>query len=98
MYCLPPSVVSFVSVELTLVSRKLLIVVLTPGSLCVDGVCRTECDFTAPDADDFCASFDGQLPVCGPDNLCYAPSEVESDCRTQDDCAEGESCIDGQCR
>ena len=68
------------------------------GSICVDGVCRTECDFTAPAPDDFCASFDGQLPVCGPDNLCYAPSEVESDCRTQSDCLEGESCVDGQCR
>ena len=68
------------------------------GSLCVEGVCRTECDITAPAPDDLCASFDGQLPFCGPDNLCYARSEMESDCRVRGDCLDGEDCINGQCR
>ena len=67
-------------------------------SLCVQGICRTQCDSTAPDADVFCASLDGQLPFCGPDNFCYAQSEIEAECATQTDCLEGEDCIDGQCR
>lgn len=68
------------------------------GTLCVLGVCRTACDITAPDPDAICASFDGQVPLCGPDDLCYAESELFSDCREQSDCAVGESCIDGACR
>lgn len=68
------------------------------GTLCVDGVCRTECDSTAPAPDDICASFDGQLPICGADDLCYAPSELASDCGTQLDCSPGRDCIDGTCR
>jgi hypothetical protein len=68
------------------------------GSICVQGVCRTQCDITAPEPDDFCASHDGQVPLCGPDNLCYAESELLSDCRVQSDCLQGESCVDGKCR
>ena len=68
------------------------------GTVCVEGVCRTECDITAASPDDICASYDGQVPLCGPDNLCYAESELESECRTQSECLEGESCIDGKCR
>ena len=68
------------------------------GSICVEGVCRTECDVSAAAPDDFCASFDGQLPLCGADNLCYGRSEMLSDCREQRDCAVGQSCIDGRCR
>ena len=68
------------------------------GSICVQGVCRTQCDISAPEPDDFCASHDGQVPLCGPDNLCYAESELVSDCRVQSDCLQGESCVDGKCR
>lgn len=68
------------------------------GTLCVEGVCRTACDHTAPAPDDLCASYDGQVPVCGPDDLCYAESELESDCRLQTDCTQGRDCIDGKCR
>ncbi len=68
------------------------------GTVCVEGVCRTECDITAPEPDKICASFDAQVPLCGPDNLCYAESESVSDCRVQGDCAQGQSCIDGKCR
>ena len=68
------------------------------GTVCVQGVCRTQCDITAPAPDDICASYDGQVPLCGPDSLCYAESELVSDCRTQTDCLESESCIDGKCR
>jgi hypothetical protein len=68
------------------------------GTLCVEGVCRTECDITAPAPDDLCASYDGQVPLCGPDNLCYAESELLSNCSVQSDCLSGESCIDGRCR
>lgn len=68
------------------------------GSLCVEGSCRIECDITAPSPDDLCASYDGQVPLCGPDNLCYAESELLSDCRTQSECATGQDCIDGICR
>jgi hypothetical protein len=68
------------------------------GSLCVEGMCRTECDITAPEPDAICASHDGQVPLCGPDNLCYAESETQSDCRMQSDCPDGENCVDGKCR
>ena len=68
------------------------------GSICVQGACRTECDVTAPEPDSLCASYDGQVPICGPDNLCYAESELLSDCRVQSDCATGQDCVDGQCR
>lgn len=68
------------------------------GTLCVEGVCRTACDIDAPDPDVICASYDGQLPLCGPDNLCYAESELESDCRAQSDCPEAQDCLDGTCR
>jgi hypothetical protein len=68
------------------------------GSLCVEGMCRTECDITAPEPDVICASHDGQVPLCGPDNLCYAESEMQSDCRAQSDCPNGEDCVDGKCR
>ncbi len=68
------------------------------GTICVEGVCRTECDITAPAPDDICASYDGQVPLCGPDNLCYAESELMSDCRTRSDCESGQDCIDGSCR
>ncbi len=68
------------------------------GTLCVEGMCRTSCDFSAPEPDQLCASYDGQVPLCGPDDLCYAESEVLSDCRAQSDCPDGEDCVDGQCR
>lgn len=68
------------------------------GSICVEGVCRTECNTMAPDPDAICESFDGQVPLCGLDNLCYAPSEALSDCRTKSDCIDGQDCIDGACR
>ena len=68
------------------------------GSRCVEGMCRTECDITAPAPDVICASHDGQVPLCGPDNLCYAESETQSDCRMQSDCPDGEDCVDGRCR
>jgi hypothetical protein len=68
------------------------------GTVCVEGACRTECDSDAPRPDDICASYDGQVPSCGPDNLCYAPSELLSDCRAKSDCASGQDCIDGKCR
>ena len=68
------------------------------GALCVEGLCRTACDFAAEAPDDLCASYDGQVPVCGPDNLCYAQSELVSDCRAQSDCAPSEDCVDGRCR
>lgn len=68
------------------------------GTLCVQGVCRTQCDITAAAPDDICASFDGQVPICGPDNLCYAPSELSTDCRVQRDCTGSQDCIDGSCR
>jgi hypothetical protein len=68
------------------------------GTICVEGVCRTECDNGAPEPDDICASYDGQVPFCGPDNLCYAPSELLSDCRVQGDCVNGQDCVDGKCR
>lgn len=68
------------------------------GTICVDGVCRTQCDSLAPDPDAICASFDGQVPLCGPDNLCYAPSEMQSDCRGQADCGAAQDCVDGRCR
>jgi hypothetical protein len=68
------------------------------GTVCVQGMCRTRCDITAPEPDDICASYDGQVPLCGPDNLCYAESELESNCRVKSDCASGQECIDGKCR
>lgn len=68
------------------------------GTICVQGVCRTACDASATAPDDICASYDGQVPVCGPDNLCYAESELLSDCRAQSDCTSGQDCIDGKCR
>ena len=68
------------------------------GSLCVEGMCRTECDIAAPEPDAICSSHDGQVPLCGPDNLCYAESETQSDCRMQSDCPDGENCVDGKCR
>lgn len=68
------------------------------GSICVLGACRTVCDIAAPNPDDLCASFDGQVPLCGPDNLCYAESELLSDCRVETDCPDGKDCIDGKCR
>ena len=68
------------------------------GSICVEGLCRTECDISVPEPDLICASRDGQVPLCGPDNLCYAESELQSDCRAQSDCGDGENCIDGKCR
>lgn len=42
------------------------------GTRCVEGICRTPCDAQAPDPNTVCESFDAQLPICGPDNLCYA--------------------------
>ena len=68
------------------------------GTLCVEGMCRTACDITAPAPDALCASYDGQVPLCGPDNLCYAESEILSDCRVQTDCPGEEDCVDGKCR
>ena len=68
------------------------------GTLCVEGMCRTECDISAPDPGALCASYDGQVPLCGPDNLCYAESEMVSDCRVQRDCPDGHDCVDGRCR
>jgi hypothetical protein len=68
------------------------------GTLCVDGMCRTECDIMAPEPDLVCASYDGQVPLCGPDNLCYAESETLSNCRVQSDCPEPRDCVDGRCR
>ncbi len=68
------------------------------GSLCVEGICRATCDSSLPHPDTMCASFDGQVPICGHDDLCYAESEALSDCQTRTDCAEGQSCIDGRCR
>lgn len=71
------------------------------GSICVQGVCRTPCDITAVEPDAICASYDGQVPLCGPDNLCYAESEMQSDCRVQRDCPQGEygqDCVNGKCR
>jgi len=68
------------------------------GTLCVEGMCRTECDITAPEPDVICASYDGQVPLCGPDNLCYAESEILSDCRMQSECSNAQDCIDGKCR
>ena len=68
------------------------------GSICVEGLCRTECDASAPEPDLVCASRDGQVPLCGPDNLCYAQSELQSDCRVQSDCPDGQNCVDGKCR
>ena len=68
------------------------------GSLCVQGLCRTACDITVPEPDAICASYDGQVPLCGPDNLCYAESEMQSDCRVQSECPDGEDCVDGKCR
>lgn len=68
------------------------------GSICLEGLCRTQCDSNAPEPDLICASHDGQVPLCGPDDLCHAESELQSDCRVQRDCAEGQDCIDGSCR
>jgi hypothetical protein len=68
------------------------------GTLCVEGLCRTACDITVPEPDAICASYDGQVPLCGPDNLCYAESEMQSDCRVQSECPDGEDCVDGKCR
>lgn len=68
------------------------------GSICVEGLCRTACDSSAPEPDLICASRDGQVPLCGPDDLCYAESELQSDCRVQGDCPDGQDCIDGSCR
>jgi hypothetical protein len=68
------------------------------GTSCVEGICRTECDISAPEPDAICASYDGQVPVCGPDNLCYAESELDSNCRVQTDCPSGKNCVDGNCR
>jgi hypothetical protein len=68
------------------------------GSICLEGLCRTECDSSAPEPDLICASHDGQVPTCGPDNLCYAESELQSDCRVQRDCPDGQDCLDGKCR
>jgi len=68
------------------------------GTVCVQGMCRTRCDISAPDPDDICASYDGQVPLCGPDNLCYAQSEIESNCRVKSECPDGQDCIDGKCR
>ena len=68
------------------------------GSICVEGLCRTACDSNAPEPDLICASRDGQVPLCGPDDLCYAESELQSDCRVQGDCPDGQDCIDGSCR
>jgi hypothetical protein len=68
------------------------------GTVCVEGMCRTECDITLPEPDAICASYDGQVPLCGPDNLCYAESELLSDCRVQSDCPTPQDCVDGQCR
>ncbi len=68
------------------------------GTLCVEGVCRTECDISASAPDDICASYDGQVPLCGSDNLCYAESELLSDCSAQSECLSGESCVNGSCR
>jgi hypothetical protein len=68
------------------------------GTVCVEGMCRTECDIAAPEPDLVCASYDGQVPLCGPDNLCYARSEMLSDCRVQSDCPDGQDCVDGKCR
>ncbi len=61
--------------------------------VCVEGVCRTQCDTADPDPDAICASFDIQIPVCGGQGLC----ERESDCRTQSECGSGVDCIDGLC-
>lgn len=68
------------------------------GSICLEGLCRTECDINAAEPDLVCASHDGQVPLCGPDNLCYAESELQSDCRVQHDCPDGQDCVDGKCR
>lgn len=68
------------------------------GSICVEGLCRTACDSSAPEPDLICASRDGQVPLCGPDDLCYAESELQSDCRVQGDCPDGQDCLDGSCR
>jgi hypothetical protein len=68
------------------------------GTLCVEGMCRTACDITVAEPDVICASYDGQVPLCGPDDLCYAESEMRSDCRMQSECPDEEDCIDGQCR
>jgi len=68
------------------------------GTVCIRGICRTQCDISASAPNDICASYDGQVPLCGPDNLCYAESEVESNCRVKSDCPGGHDCIDGKCR
>jgi len=68
------------------------------GTICVEGVCRIQCDPLVPEPDALCESFDGQIPLCGVDGLCYAPSEMVSDCRMQSDCPDGQNCIDGSCR
>ena len=44
------------------------------------------------------ASNDRPTTNVGPDNLCYAQSELLSDCRVQSECPSGEDCIDGKCR
>ncbi|MFW2389382.1 MAG: hypothetical protein ACN4G0_13665, partial [Polyangiales bacterium] len=68
------------------------------GSVCRLGLCRTVCDSAANEPDLACASRDAQVPLCGPDNLCYAESESVSDCRVQSDCIDGDDCVDGKCR
>jgi len=68
------------------------------GSICLEGLCRTQCDISAPEPDVLCASHDAQVPLCGSDNLCYAESERQSNCRVQSDCAAQQDCIDGKCR
>ncbi len=61
--------------------------------VCIEGVCRTQCDTEAPDPDAMCMSFDVQIPVCGGEGLC----ERDSDCRTQSECGPGVNCLDGLC-
>lgn len=66
--------------------------------LCLHGVCRTPC----PSGEDReCFSWDSQFVRCGVSdvglNLCYTHHETHPECRTDGDCAAGETCIDAIC-
>jgi len=66
-----------------------------PGSVCVEGACRTPCD-TGTDRE--CMETDPILAVCADDMLCYTENETAPECSDERGCDPGDDCVDASCR
>ncbi len=72
------------------------------GAVCRDGVCRTPCDGTQPEAERNmnCQLFDNTLPICDvATNLCVSGTEPATpECFAGSDCDAGDRCVNAICR